>query len=626
MAAHHTFGAHPNASGTWFRVWAPRADAVSLIGDFNDWNPETHPLRPIGEDMSKSWEIYVRNAPPGTRYKYRIHRFGHFVDKADPFAFEMEPPSPGGSATRGMAAIVPDLAFEWTDQAWIRSRDGLGDLKRPVSMYEVHLGSWRRHADGRQLTYRELADPLIEHVLEMGFTHVELMPVMEHPFYGSWGYQVTGYFAPTGRYGKPADFKYLVNRLHEAGIGVLLDWVPAHFATDPQCLVAFDGEPLYEYTDPVMRHHPDWGTYVFDYTRPQVRNFLLSNALFWLDEYHIDGLRIDAVASMIYRDYSRKTWTPNRFGGRENLEAVELLKTLNEAVYSTFPDVMMIAEESTAWPGVSHPTYSNGLGFLYKWNMGWMNDTLQFFRHDPLHRLHYFHDFTFPLVYAWSENYILALSHDEVVHGKGSLFGKMPGDDWHKSANLRMLFAHQFGHPGKKLLFMGMEFGQGREWNHDRGLDWWLLDADDAPAVGFYSGLLAFVRALNTLYWDSVALHDDAPGTFEWIEASDLSVSVSAYERRTVGSGGSGSGPGGSGQTLVFVFNFTPVPRPGYRLGLPAAGDWTVLLNSDAPEFAGSGAGPTPGAPIAAAAPASHGRPASALLDLPPLGVLVLGM
>lgn len=621
MASHRTFGAHPNASGTWFRVWAPRADAVSVIGDFNDWDPEAHPMRAVGEGLARSWEVFVRSARPGVKYKYRVHRFGHFVDKTDPFAFEMEPPSPGGSAITGLSSVVAFMEFDWTDEAWMRNRNGPADLRNAVSIYEVHLGSWRRHADGEQLTYRELAEPLAAYVTEMGFTHVELLPVMEHPFYGSWGYQVVGYYAPTHRYGTPTDFKYLVNALHEAGIGVILDWVPAHFATDPQGLVAFDGEPLYESADPAMRHHPDWGTYVFDYNRPQVRNFLLSNALFWLDEYHLDGLRFDAVASMIYRDYSRKKWTPNMFGGRENLEAVDFLKSVNEMVYSSFPDVMMIAEESTAWPGVSHPTYEGGLGFLYKWNMGWMHDTLEFFKRDPVHRKHHFHDFTFSLVYAWAENHLLALSHDEAVHGKGSLFGKMPGEDWQKAANLRMMLAHMFGHPGKKLMFMGSEFGQAREWSHDRGLDWWLLDAEDAPTVGLHSGLQAWVRSLNALYRASGALQDDVPGSFEWIESNDLANTVAAYCRR--GEDGSG-GPGAPPETLIFIFNFTPVPRVTYRLGLPAAGDWTVALNSDAPEFGGAGAGPAHGAPIAASAPPSHGRPASAVLDLPPLGMLVL--
>jgi len=569
-------------------------------------------MKPVGEGMARCWEVYVRSARPGAKYKYRVHRFGHFVDKSDPFAFEMEPPSDGGSSVTGLSAVVPYMGFEWGDDEWMQSRNGPADLGRAVSMYEVHPGSWRRHEDGRPFSYRELAEPLADYVVEMGFTHVELMPVAEHPYYGSWGYQVVGYFAPTCRYGTPTDFKYLVDYLHQRGIGVILDWVPAHFATDPQCLVAFDGEPLYEYTEPVMRHHPDWGTYVFDYNRPQVRNFLISNALFWLDEYHIDGLRFDAVASMLYRDYSRDAWTPNMFGGRENLEAVDFLKTVNETVFSSFPTAMMIAEESTAWTGVSHPTYKGGLGFLYKWNMGWMHDTLQFFSKDPVHRKHHYHDFTFPLVYAWAENYILSLSHDEVVHGKGSMFGKMPGDDWQKAANLRLLYAHMYGHPGKKLLFMGSEFGQGREWSHDRGLDWWLLDAPDADAVGLHSGLQAWVRTLNHVYRDAVALQDDSGQSFEWIDYADTVNTVACYMRQS------------AGERLVFIYNFTPVPRNGYRVGLPEGRSWSVLLNSDHGSFGGSGTGPEMGAAVSLDKKPAHGHPLSVALDLPPLGVVVL--
>ncbi len=647
QASHRTFGAHVNRGGTWFRVWAPRAEKVCLIGDFNDWDGEKHVMRPTGEGLARTWEIYVRGARPGMKYKYRVYRFGHSVDKTDPFAFDMEPPRPGGSAHEGLSAIIADLDFEWTDGEWMGSRGGPRDLERAVSVYEVHLGSWRRHEDGRVMTYRDIAQPLAEYVRGMGYTHVELMPVLEHPYYGSWGYQVVGYFAPTGVYGSPVDFKYLVNTLHEHGIGVILDWVPAHFATDRQGLEAYDGEPLFEYTDPAMRHHPDWGTYVFDYGRPQVRNFLISNALFWLDEYHVDGLRFDAVASMLYRDYSRENWTPNQFGGRENLEAVDFLKSVNEKVFSAFPTAMMIAEESTAWPGVSAPTYNGGLGFLYKWNMGWMHDTLEFFRRDPLYRQHHYHDFTFPLVYAWAEHYMLSLSHDEVVHGKGSLFGKMPGDDWQKAANLRLLFAHMFGHPGKKLMFMGMEFGQGREWSHDRGLDWWLLDATDeegttaetnsaaldgSAETGLHTGLQSWVRALNALYGASSALQSDAMGCFEWIDFGDTKNCVASYLRRVPGaSTGRAAGEAGAGggyTVLVFIFNFTPVPRNAYRVGLPDGYRWTVNLNSDSREFGGSGTG-TPqqltcrhGEEIHAVP--AHGRTHSIVLDLPPLGVLVL--
>ncbi len=602
--AYRTFGAHANRQGTWFRVWAPRADAVSVIGDFNDWERARHPMKSVGSGMERFWEVYVRGARAGDKYKFSINRGDSWIDKSDPFGFEMEPPVEGGDAVQGLSGIISPSDFKWSDDAWMSKRKGPESLREAVSIYEVHLGSWRRHEDGTFLTYLELAEPLADYVLEMGFTHVELMPVQEHPFYGSWGYQIVGPFAPTYRYGRPSDFKMLINHLHQKGIGVILDWVPAHFATDPQGLMEFDGEPLFEYEDPVMRHHPDWGTYVFDYSRPQVRNYLLSNALFWLDEYHIDGLRFDAVASMLYRDYSREDWTPNKFGGRENLDAMEMLKTINETVFSRFPSAMVIAEESTAWPGVSHPTYRGGLGFLYKWNMGWMHDTMQFFHEDPVHRKHHYHDFTFPLVYAWAENYMLSLSHDEVVHGKGSMFGKMPGDDWQKASNLRMMFGHMFGHPGKKLLFMGSEFGQGREWSHDRGLDWWLLDKD------IHRGTQAWVKALNQVYRNSAALRNDTAGCFEWVDMSDLENAVASYIRL------------GQDENLLFVFNFTPVPRSGYLQGAPTIGKWRVLLSSDEVRFGGSGAGSS--GDVLAKKGRLHNREAILSLDLPPLGVLIL--
>jgi 1,4-alpha-glucan branching enzyme len=612
--AHHTFGAHPNRAGSWFRVWAPRADSVSVIGDFNGWDASKHVMKPIGEGDSRLWELFVRGAKAGQHYKFSIQRGRKRFDKTDPFAREMEPPAYGGSALEGLSAIISDASFDWDDADWMQRRKGPASLSEAVSIYEVHLGSWRRTENGEFLGYRDLAKPLADYVLEMGFSHVELLPVQEHPFYGSWGYQTVGAFAPTFRYGHPSDFKFLVDHLHSCGIGVILDWVPAHFATDPQGLCSFDGEPLFEYTDPVMRHHPDWGTLVFDYSRPQVQNYLISNALYWLEEFHIDGLRFDAVASMLYRDYSRKKWTPNREGGRENLEAVAFLKQINETVFASFQNAMMIAEESTAWPGVSHPTYAGGLGFLYKWNMGWMHDTFQFFREDPLHRKYHYHGFTFPLVYAWAENYVLSLSHDEVVHGKGSLFGKMPGDDWQKAANVRLLFAHQFGHPGKKLIFMGMEFGQGREWSHDRGLDWWLLDADagskQPTARGLHSGIQAWVRELNALYKNQASLKNESPQGFEWIDYQDTENTTAAYIRQE------------GDEKLAFVFNFTPVPRPTYELGLPTGGKWKVLLNSDEARFGGSGTGSS--GSIAAVKKSMHGRPFQAALDLPPLGVLVL--
>ena len=599
------FGAHPNKQGTWFRVWAPRADEVQLIGDFNDWQKGVHVMKPVGEGMERFFEIYVRGARPGQKYKYAIRRGPWWTDKSDPFAREMEPPDPQGHGIAGLSAIIPTFDFEWSDSEWMASRQGPETLAQAVSIYEVHLGSWRRGDDGLSLSYRDIAEPLADHVEEMGFTHVEFLPVQEHPFYGSWGYQVVGAFAPTFRYGTPSDFKFLVNYLHQRGIGVLLDWVPAHFATDPQGLVNFDGEPLFEYEDPVMRHHPDWGTLVFDYTRPQVRNYLLSNALFWLDEFHIDGLRFDAVASMLYRDYSRgDEWTPKMYGGRENLEAMSLLKEINERVFTNHPTALMIAEESTAWPGVSHPTYRGGLGFLYKWNMGWMHDSLEFFKEDPVHRRYHVHNFTFPLVYAWAENYMLSLSHDEVVHGKGSLIGKMPGDDWQKAANLRLLFGHMMGHPGKKLMFMGCEFGQGGEWNHDGGLDWWLLDQP------LHQGIATWVKTMNQLYRETSLLQDDSGGGFYWIDFSDLENTVVSYARHR------------DGKELVFVFNFTPVPRPDYKQGVPHVGAWQVKLSSDDLAFGGSGAGSL--GKLEARKDMTHGQPASIQLDLPPLGLLIL--
>ena len=599
--SHRRMGAHPNRGGTWFTVWAPRAEAVSVVGDFNRWDPERHPMEPIGEGL---WRTYVRNAKPGRRYKYSIARGGARWEKTDPYAFAMEAPAPGGSATDGLAAIVTDLdRHEWGDAEWMASRSGPESLSEPLAIYEVHLGSWRK-PNGYSMSYREIADPLADHALGLGFTHVELLPVMEHPYYGSWGYQVVGFFAPTFRYGAPEDFKYFVDRLHQRGLGVILDWVPAHFGPDPQGLVAFDGEPLYEYADPLMRSHPDWGTYVFDYGRPEVQNFLLSSARFWLDEYHIDGLRVDAVASMLYRDYSRSEWSPNVFGGNHNLEAITLLQRFNHEVFQAHPTALTFAEESTAFPGVTQPTSARGLGFLYKWNMGWMHDTLQFFQKDPVHRTHHHDDLTFPLVYAFTEQFTLPLSHDEVVHGKGSLWGKMPGDDWQKAANLRLLYAHMIGHPGKKLLFMGQEFGQSHEWAHDHGLNWGL--AREAP----HAGVEAWVRAAFTLYREHPALWDDSADAFEWVDHGDRERSVASYLRR------------GGGRELLFVLNATPVLREGYRVGATATGPWRVVLNSDAEAYGGSGAGPTDAVEATAGGP--HGRPAGLDLTLPPLAALVL--
>ncbi len=594
-------GAHPDERGTWFSVWAPNADAVSVVGGFNGWDPEEHPLERVGGGL---WSGFAEGVGAGQPYKYKLQRRGGRFDKTDPYAFRMEPPAEGGSKVAGLASVVTDLSYDWDDAEWMARRKGPGSLTEPVSIYEVHLGSWQHKGHGESLGYREIAEPLADHVLSLGFTHVEFLPLTEHPYYGSWGYQTLGYFAPTFRHGSPQDLMYLVDTLHQRGIGVILDWVPAHFATDPQGLTFFDGTPLFEHDDARMRSHPDWGTYVFDLGKPGVQNFLLSSARFWLDRYHLDGIRVDAVASMLYRDYSRTLWTPNVYGGRENLEAIAFLQRLNTEVYAHHPTVLMMAEESTAWPGVTRPASVGGLGFLYKWNMGWMHDTLAFMSEDPINRKYYHHDLTFPLHYAFSEHFTLPLSHDEVVHGKGSLWNKMPGDDWQKAANLRLLYGHMIGHPGKKLLFMGSEFGQPREWNHDRALDWRLLDQ------GLHGGLARWTADVFGLYRDHPALHDDSPDGFEWIDFSDRDDSVVSYLRK------------GDGKTLVFVLNATPVVRRNYRIGVPEHGVWRERLNSDAEVYGGSGVGnfgevettPVP----------YHGRPASLVLTLPPLGVLVL--
>jgi len=598
--SYEKLGAHPNQQGTWFAVWAPHAERVSVIGTFNGWDPHADEMKRTEAGL---WEVYVRGAKPGDRYKYRIRR-GHFqADKADPYAFSLEPPAASGSAIQGLSAVVTDFDYTWNDEEWMETRPGPGALQQPVSIYEVHLGSWKHKQHGESYSYREIAEPLADHVEALGFTHVELLPVAEHPYYASWGYQIVGYYAPTYRYGHPEDLMYLIDYLHQRGIGVIIDWVPAHFAADPQGLVFFDGSTLYEYDDPRMRYHPDWGTYVFDYNKPGVKSFLVSNALFWLDTYHIDGLRVDAVASMLYRDYSRDDWTPNMFGGRENLEAIDLLKTTNEMVYSYFPTAMTIAEESTAWPGVSKPTYDDGLGFLFKWNMGWMNDTLEYFSKDPVYRKHHQGQLTFSFVYAFSEHYCLSLSHDEVVHGKGSLWGKMPGDPWQKAANLRLLYGHMYLHPGKKLLFMGSEFGQTREWNHDTGLDWDLLDEP------LHAGLMQWVKDLNALYRANPALWNDQEGGWSWV-GEHVDNSTLSYQRMH------------EGRTLLVSFNFTPVPRDNYRLGVPEEGTYREVLNSDATPYGGSGQGnlgtlettPVP----------YHGRAVSVVMTLPPLGMVVL--
>jgi len=602
-------GAHPRvvdgASGVQFAVWAPNAESVSVVGEFNGWDPDAHRLF-VRWDGSGIWEGFIPGLEPGVLYKYHIvSRHGGFrVDKGDPFAFLWE--CPPGTASR-----VWDLAYEWGDSEWMERRGRANALDAPLSIYEVHPGSWRRVPEegGRPLTYRELAHALADYVAEMGFTHVELLPVMEHPFYGSWGYQTVGYFAPTSRYGQPQDFMYLVDVLHRRGIGVILDWVPSHFPSDEHGLVFFDGTHLYEHQDPRKGFHPEWNSYIFNYGRHEVRNFLISSALFWLDRYHADGLRVDAVASMLYLDYARKEgeWIPNQFGGRENLEAIAFLKRLNEAVYAAYPDAQTIAEESTAWPMVSRPVYAGGLGFGMKWNMGWMHDTLDYFSKDPIHRKYHHDQLTFSIWYAFWENFVLPLSHDEVVHGKGSLLGRMPGDPWQKLANLRLLLGYLFTHPGKKLLFMGGEFGQWREWTHEQSLDWHLLDA--AP----HRGLQRWVQDLNRLYRAHPALYDldFAPQGFEWIDHSDYASSVLSFLRKDR----TGS------HALLVVCNFTPVVRTGYRLGVPQGGLWREVLNSDAVEYGGSGQGNL-GAVRAAPVPCHH-RPWSLSLTLGPLAVLV---
>jgi 1,4-alpha-glucan branching enzyme len=600
-------GAHPlrqgEVEGTYFAVWAPGAERVAVIGDFNGWNKHSHPLRP--RDSSGIWEGFIPGVGRGTAYKYHVasRYHGYRVDKADPFAFCAEPPP-------RTASLVWDLDFAWGDQGWMAGRQKSNGLDAPMSIYEVHLGSWRRVPEegNRPLTYREAAPLLAEYVKRLGFTHIEFLPLMEHPFYGSWGYQVTGFFAPTHRYGTPQDLMYLINYLHQQGIGVILDWVPAHFPGDEHGLAYFDGTHLYEHADPKQGFHPDWNSYIFNYGRSEVPAFLISSALFWLDKYHVDGLRVDAVASMLYRDYSRKDgeWVPNRFGGRENLEAIAFLRRFNLEVYKSFPDVQTIAEESTAWPMVSRPTYVGGLGFGLKWDMGWMHDTLHYFARDPVHRRHHHNEITFRMIYAFGENYVLPLSHDEVVHGKGSLLAKMPGDTWQKFANLRLLYAYMFGQTGKKLLFMGGEFGQWAEWSHDTSLDWHLTA--ETP----HAGLQKWLADLNRLYRTEPALNalDNNPAGFEWIDCSDADGSVLSFLRK---------GPTEADAVLV-VCNFTPVVRHTYLVGVPQGGFWQEVLNSDAWEYGGNGDGNLGG--LLALDQPHHGRPVCLRLTLPSLAAL----
>jgi 1,4-alpha-glucan branching enzyme len=583
--------------GTSFAVWAPSARGVRVIGDFNHWDGRAHPMRSLGS--TGVWELFVPGLGDGTNYKFEI--LGNdqvWRRKADPMAQYAERPP-------ATASRVFTSGYEWEDADWLTRRKSYDALHSPMSVYEVHLGSWRAH-----LGYRELAAELVDYVADLGFTHVELLPVAEHPFGGSWGYQVTSYYAPTARFGNPDEFRHLVDRLHQAGIGVIMDWVPGHFPKDEWALARFDGTALYEHGDPRRGEQKDWGTFVFDFGRSEVRNFLVANACYWLEEFHIDGLRVDAVASMIYLDYSRAEgeWTPNIYGGRENLEAIDFLKEMNATCYKRSPGIVTMAEESTAWPGVSRPTHLGGLGFGFKWNMGWMHDTLAYLKHEPIFRGYHHHEITFSMVYAYSENYVLPLSHDEVVHGKGSLLGKMPGDEWQRFAGLRTLLAYMWAHPGKQLLFMGQEFGQGAEWAESRSLDWWLLDkAED----NYHLGLQRLVRDINRAYAATPALWtmDADPAGFRWIDADDVAGNVISFLRYA---------PDGS--PLACVINFAGIPHEDYRVGLPQAGRWREVVNTDAYDYGGSGVGNL--GQVEAREEPWHGLPASAVLRVPPLGAL----
>jgi 1,4-alpha-glucan branching enzyme len=590
--------------GANFAVWAPNAELVSVMGSFNGWDTTAFPLSPRGD--SGIWEAFVPYVQAGDSYKYHVTSRGSGtpVDKADPFAFHAETPP-------HTASKVWDLSYQWSDKDWMAVRGAHNSTQGPMSVYELHLGSWRRVPEdrNRSLSYREVAEPLADHVIQLGFTHVEFMPLTEHPFYGSWGYQTTGYFAATSRYGTPQDLMYLIDYLHQRGVGVILDWVPSHFPNDDWGLGLFDGTHLYEHSDPRKGLHKDWNSYVFNYGRHEVRSFLLSSATFWLDAYHIDGLRVDAVASMLYLDYSRKEgeWIPNPFGGRENLEAIEFLRRFNTEVYKNHPDVQTLAEESTSWPGVSRPTYVGGLGFGLKWDMGWMHDTLKYLGHDPVHRKYHHNELTFRIIYAFHENFVLPLSHDEVVYGKGSLLGRMPGDLWQRFANLRLLYAYMFAQPGKKLLFMGGEFGQWREWNHDDSLDWHLLDLES------HRQIQQWMSDLNRTYRQERALYelDCDQGGFEWIDGSDSEQSMLSFLRKSAG-----------GEIVLVVCNFTPVPRFGYRVGVPRPGVWKEILNSDAKSYGGAdmgNLGETVSEPVA-----MHNHSHSLNLTVPPLGAVFL--
>ena len=587
--------------GVHFALWAPNAEYVSVIGDFNGWNKGSHRLQPRW-DESGIWETFIPGLGKGEVYKYYIEsKFNMYrVEKADPYARRTETPPK-------TASVVWEPEYEWRDGEWLENRSGYNSLDSPISIYEVHIGSWKRVPEEghRSLTYREIALELADYVKATGFTHVEFLPVMEHPFYGSWGYQVTGYFAPTGRYGSPEDFMYLVDTLHQNNIGVILDWVPSHFPGDEHGLVYFDGTHLYEHADPKKGFHPDWSSYIFNYSRNEVRAFLKSSAMYWFDKYHIDGVRVDAVASMLYLNYSRKEgeWIPNEYGGNENLRAIDFIKELNESVYALHPDVQTIAEESTAWPMVSRPTYVGGLGFGMKWNMGWMHDTLDYFSKNPVHRKYHHNDLTFSIMYTFAENFVLPFSHDEVVHQKGSLLGRMPGDLWQKFANLRALFGYMFGHPGKKLLFMGGEIGQWNEWNHESSIDWHLLD------YPLHSGIRRWVEDLNRFYKSEPAMHeiDFSYEGFDWADFKDYEQSVISFLRKSRG----------EKEMVLVVCNFTPVPRKHYKIRVPRAGRWSERLNSDSHFYGGSGVGNYGGGWTQ-----SNGYNNVIEINIPPLGVL----
>lgn len=601
-------GSHPvefkNQKGTYFAVWAPNARAVSVIGNFNHWQSGKHTLTPRW-DESGIWEGFFGDLQKGEAYKYAIHsNTGDYLEKADPFAIYAETPPK-------TASIIWETAYAWKDEKWMKKRKATSSDSKPYSVYELHFGSWRRkHEDGnRSLSYTEMATELVAYIADLGFTHVEFLPVMEHPFFGSWGYQITGYFAPSSRFGTPDEFMFLVDALHQAGIGVILDWVPSHFPGDAHGLYKFDGTHLYEHSDPRKGFHPDWKSYIFNYGRSEVVSILISNAMYWLDQYHIDGLRVDAVASMLYLDYSRKEgeWIPNQYGGRENIESIVFLKEFNEVAYENFPDIITIAEESTAWPGVSRPTYLGGLGFGQKWMMGWMHDTLNYFKNDPVHRKYHQNEITFSIMYAFTENFMLPLSHDEVVHGKGSLMGRMPGDDWRRFANLRLLFSYMYTHPGTKLIFMGGEFGQTSEWNHDQSLDWHLLQY--APHQGIYN----IMKDLNALYKTEPALYVNAfdGKGFEWVDYSDHQNSVIIYQRRS----------DKKEDLLMVACNFTPETRSHYRIGVPHRGQWKEVFNSDDNKYGGSGA---LNSGLVATTPVKyHHKDYSIAITLPPLGISV---